>query len=104
MVFIRLHPARDICLEKGMLTSIYFEWTKKGCNAHQHIRLHKSYFDESIEVGERKDGGFDYGAMVYDDSISLRLTWIQVARMLYQIIGLPKEADRARFVELVKAL
>lgn len=103
--FIVLHTTRDVQLEKGMLTSIYFEWTGKGCNVSQYVHLNEPYFDENIEVGERKDGGFDYGDMVYDDSISLgTVGWIQAAIMLYRTIGIPEKADRIKFVELVKAL
>ena len=105
MAFISLDTTRDIRLEKGMLTSIYFEWTGNGCCVVQRIRLNEPYFDENIEVGERKDGGFDYGAMVYDDSIRLgTVSWIQAAVMLYKAIGFPEKANRVKFVELVKAL
>ena len=70
----------------------------------QYVRLHEPYFDEEIVIDNGFDRGVQYGEMVYVDAISLGISWIQAARMLYQIIGLPEKADRVKFVELVKAL
>jgi len=101
----QLHVSKDVRVEKGMLTSICFNWDEKCCRVHQVIHLDEPYFDEDIWVGERKDGGTDYGAMVYNESVFLgQLSWIQAAMMLYRMIGIPKKADRVKFVELVKAL
>src|SRR3989338_1059125 len=94
-----------IRIEKGTLYAIQFIWTGNNCHLHQKINLHEPYFDEEIYIGENRDGGTDYGRMVYQDSIYIGpISWIQAARILYQMIGIPEKADCARFVELVKAL
>ncbi len=97
--------AAPIRLEKGTLYAIQFIWTGNSCHVNQGIHLHEPYFEEEIVIDHGYFIGVQHGNMVYKDLIHVGpISWIQAARILYQMIGIPEKADRVKFVKLVKEL